>query len=1200
MLQTDYGGQDTITSIGESADLPVMDEGADDSEAVALALELLHTVGRVDQQEFYWQEAHYDHDSRHGRELLFLIANPEWVCATSEIVNISRSDAVDTAIKIDIDLDQITHEAFRTRTGRIWLPVTMLPPQGESTSQPRRGQPNLEPDPFATVTDAAGNLLPMLPAADLRHQMSAAMAEIIVNLAVAHWPGPAQATPPATRDERLLLSAAIYRMLRASTGQDSTPSSRAAGLRAGRRSKPVSVSTVADGVHEPTTRIVKAKEQLVRLLFAYIRLLNPGPLTQSSNTAPELSQFAPELARRAVSVLRALAESVVVVIPMDYDATPTVLTVRVPTRNLAYDTGWRLNRPGTWMIKPLGRLEIDVLLPTAEADRQLQIHLPDGVCFDEPEPADARDHDRAFPHLSIQVGRPKPFLDLAAAMDQVLGTTASSWPSALLQSFVDLAKVKAALAIEALRNYEVGRESTWLPVPVNDRSATEEARQFLKRLVSAMDQPDAVNDAGLRRLGRIWDEADASLGALFRRTSADRLSPRTLIARAPMIEDASQRAVPERAKIYVDVTVDDRDYFSVARSSTGMSLLLMGAVLSFLVGWRLVNARVTPAPEVLAIVLTLFAAIQAGRIERSDRATLRGQLSASGNWLIAASMFPAVILSVALAFSPGGWVAPAWAGGCICLQVALQSAMWRGPLAPGGSPTVGRRRIFATVSLDYHHIEVLRSDYWRTTTADALMLGRKAYGYVVWQKTDPTGQQTGSESPELTHLLTWQPSAVVADESTSVLALLHAGTLGQAVTFVVFRGRPSSDWSTAAQVRTELDLDPSRLAPMESATSMVDVFVGVRRDHLLPLRDHPAVGILHAAAHQLMVLEAQLPIPVPIEGFDDRQWARVRLALRDRDDIRRLSTFLNAVYADAVGKPVSRDCVVAVQTVPVGYPRVITPRATPSVVADQQLLLTSDLDVVNASSCATEDASDCTWRVITMCADARANIDSDIMQRLAKVRPHFQLAGFTYALLHGTALVVVLVHEPGMRGGAVGGSVRPVSPEETANLQADMRKNPALAKLQVALDEKLGRNELSPERSYPLLQVRYRWQDHPGAFLHVLGSISATLCDELPSFEPDDWSVSYARIQVVTGRMALGRVAVRLHTPAEEVADWGPRKMEEIERRVASLAAMEAVKSRVPDPGADDLQLPDDLVISIDLMRRLRSNPVSPPGDTDT
>ena len=186
----------------------------DEKELPEIAAELWQIVTRVSAEEFRWQESHYDSDSRRGRELLFLIANNEWVRATSEIIDISRSDSIETTIKIDVDLDRVTHEAFRNRTGRFWLPVIVLPPPAGSEVRPESDPRRLEPDPFATVTDAAGNLMPMLPTADARHQMSAAMAEIIVNMAEARLPDVGGPDFSADRDHRLMLSAAIYRLLR--------------------------------------------------------------------------------------------------------------------------------------------------------------------------------------------------------------------------------------------------------------------------------------------------------------------------------------------------------------------------------------------------------------------------------------------------------------------------------------------------------------------------------------------------------------------------------------------------------------------------------------------------------------------------------------------------------------------------------------------------------------------------------------------------------------------------------------------------------------------------------------------------------------------------------------------------------------------------------------------------------------------------
>ena len=53
-------------------------------------------------------------------------------------------------------------------------------------------------------------------------------------------------------------------------------------------------------------------------------------------------------------------------------------------------------------------------------------------------------------------------------------------------------------------------------------------------------------------------------------------------------------------------------------------------------------------------MLTLFATTQADRIERPDRSTLRGRLYTIGNWLIAASVLPALTLAIALGFQARG------------------------------------------------------------------------------------------------------------------------------------------------------------------------------------------------------------------------------------------------------------------------------------------------------------------------------------------------------------------------------------------------------------------------------------------------------------------------------------------------------------------------------------------------------------------
>jgi hypothetical protein len=63
-------------------------------DILAIANRLRDIVAQVAFGEFYWQDAHYNHDSRLGRELLYLIANDEWIRSTTEIIDISRADAV--------------------------------------------------------------------------------------------------------------------------------------------------------------------------------------------------------------------------------------------------------------------------------------------------------------------------------------------------------------------------------------------------------------------------------------------------------------------------------------------------------------------------------------------------------------------------------------------------------------------------------------------------------------------------------------------------------------------------------------------------------------------------------------------------------------------------------------------------------------------------------------------------------------------------------------------------------------------------------------------------------------------------------------------------------------------------------------------------------------------------------------------------
>ena len=1214
-------------------------------------------VGLVTADEFHRHEDRYDHDSGKGRELLFLIANHEWVRGTSENVDIDRSDAIETALKIDVDLRQITHETFRRRTGRLWLPVTVLPQQ---TVQDRQ-----EPDLFATVTDAAGNLLPLMPADDLWHQMSAGMAEIIVHMAIAHLPGRAReasrADPSrgqaesirfAAHDNRVLLSAAVHRLLR-------SRSDPAAEVISDGKIKNEKIKSefaeFADGLRslraEPDVeaarfRLAAASYRLRWLLAAYITYLGqyaeiPAAQTAAGALGLRPSQFAPKLAYRAVRVLQALAASTVIAVPLDIDSAPTVLTVRLPARSLRVTSPpAKLIRPKTWLINPSARLQIHVLLPTADADRQVQIHLADGISFDEARHAGRADQSVTAPRLDIAMQEPPPVKELSASMKQVLRENQEmkqvlrnnddEWPFAVTQSLADLARAKTALVFDTLGHYEVREQNDAAASPQNGQTLTKRRRKPLKELRDKLlrhyevrGQNDAAassqngqtlterrckslkelgakllsvtdNDGDLAQLRDFWLKSGLDRLNLFRRTSIGPLGPRALVARADGIEDVAQRATPETAVIHADVRVADREYFSITRTSARMSLIVMTGILIALIGWHFISPQTESLlhPEVLAIVLTLFATIQAARVERPDRSTLQGELSASGTGMLAASMLPPVALAVTLAFQPSALVGIVWAAVFIAVEASFLALMrwWWGPSLEGPEHgkrkrkwlTLGDRRQFETEHLYYGHFEVLRSDYWRNTTADALMLGRMAYGYVIRHGTDERVLPDKWIPPQLEPLLM---RAGPASRPESVLALLHSSTQRQAVTFVVFRekrddllaaGRNQGPAPPGTRIHEaqELDLDPDRPAPMDTVSSQVDVFIGQLCDFPL-LEDHPLVTALKLAKGRLIVLEAQLPFPAPVTRYPGRQWARLRVALRDDEDIRRLTRFLYDIYRN-IAQPGETTHVVVVQADPTVSPRAIDEFVKPSS-GDEPTAPgedAGDLYLPAWSAIRDEDPSAVTWWMVASCAPARSNIESDIIDQLPFDESRFQLAHLNYARLYGIAVVILLLHEKD------DGAGKPHDCQPVPDGQADYGGEPDAywSKPRIMVNANVSRQELGPFQKCPLLHIMFRSQDHPGAFLDVLDSINAVLDGDPPAIRRADRSVSYARLFIATGRTAEGDLTVRAHTPT------GARLMTEQLARTISAKALEASAgrdSRVSGGHPDEQQKP---VIHIELL----------------
>jgi len=1207
-------------------------------------------VGQVTPEEFRWQEANYDRNSLLGRELLYLVANNEWIRATAEMVDIVRADAIETKIKVDIDLDRITHEAFHQRDGHLWLPVVVLPPLK------RPGLP--EPDPFVTltVTDAAGNLLATLPNADVRHRIAAAMAEIIINMAVAWWPDKSSA-PSATRDQRLLLSAAIYQLLRRDRAV--LPSQDAEDVYVSSEDVKDETAASSENTEEMTAPLEDAKEEttsdalprmsyarreLLRLVKVYSALLErtyPDRADVPANTEEKSAEasgtvehgasgipFVRRLTERAVLVLNALRMSTIVVVAADRHDTPTVLTVQVPSRDLHEKPNERkVLRPATWIkpgtwnwVLPRAELEVDLLLPSSDADRQVEANLPAGVSFDPSRPRIKQ------AEMEITVRQP-PLLRHLQQLILQLRDAPDDWPVPLYQCLTDLTGVKAEAARALLRDHSVSPLDKAYPAVGKLQAQPSEFHEKLDQLRAELGQFSIEGDCAKARtrIKEIWGNGKwLESVRLQRYASADPLSARAVLARAGLIEDISKRASPDEAKLHVHVAVADADSFYIARFSGWMSVLLMVVVVTLLLlSERLFKISYKDvSAEVLAIVLTLFSAIQAGRIERSDRSTVRGRLVVRGNRLIVASILPAVVLAVALAFSRTVKWSVAWAIGCISFQLVVQGGLWlrlkraerAGPERAASSPP-RTGLVLTTDRPDYSHSEALQSSWWRNTTADALTLGRQAYGYVIWQRrTSPTLRelleaarpaqpsattstlernrwfrrlanlgaawrriqpaddlplgQPGLSTSRGNGVGTGEASSLViqdflGERPANVLALQRSGTADQALTFAVFREQPEADWVTRPVV-FPVDLNPDRLAPAESMSGTIEIFLGLPEDHeLLTVSSHPITTALATVAdHRLSVLEVQLPVPPPVSAYQNYHWARVLVALRDFE-ITQISDFLNSVrqltYSTREPGPKTNSSnpfwITGIKTTPETPARIINP---PKILRRDAtgLILASNMDVTSCCrSHSGRSGNANTWRVLAICADSRNGIENYILDKLGnehqEPEKELRLAGLTYVLLHGKAVMLLVGYQRG-------------DPTSRDDLQSSLRNDPKGASIKVCVDERQSRKDLGHAGLEPLLRVHIRTPDRRGATLDALDSLRETLqatAAGSDSIQTNDWNVWYARIEVAAGNAGNILLTLRLSVDESVVKGWTPEKLEEIERRVRQRAASKAARA---------------------------------------
>lgn len=117
----------------------------------------------------------------------------------------------------------------------------------------------------------------------------------------------------------------------------------------------------------------------------------------------------------------------------------------------------------------------------------------------------------------------------------------------------------------------------------------------------------------------------------------------------------------------------------------------------------------------------------------------------------------------------------------------------------------------------------------------------------------------------------------------------------------------------------------------------------------------------------------------------------------------------------------------------------------------------------------------------------------------------------------------------------------------------------------MVIDKNVSLRQLGPLTQHPLLRIRYRAQDRPGAFLNIMRAIGEFLDKESPPIPREHWSISFARLQVATGQIALGHLTIRLHDVTQDRRRWNSGKTEQMAREVSTGAALLATVGRQAD-----------------------------------
>jgi hypothetical protein len=1182
-----------------------------------LGVDLRDEMLKVTLEEFRLTEMRFETDSRLGRELLFLLSNPEWVRRTTETIDITRVAAASTTIEVDADPGYVVHEALDPDQGPLWLPLVALPPEVRSfdgrvfpEEGDRRHRPLLNRSPLLPdlpvniqVTDASGQRVAELPQAEVRRQLAAALAETLVarinHRAEENGDGGGPAAVPGTagaggvgvvlgREHQVLMAAAIAQVIAVIPGRDTSgrlPKSQPAKVEEASRSNRL--------------------EHLQRVLF--------DALTEEIKWIGDDDRRHPmwlpsALLSREAQIVHAVRGIMIVVVPVS-PTEPATFTVTMPSRRLG-------RRHHLFGHRSMADLRIALLVPGVHADRVIKVLVPDGV------QVPARRSGTLRVDAQITVAAPQQVEQLCQLADRLVGTGHgdsgdAGGPDAgsggddtrwVRKQLAELAVVKLDAVIQALRHH--------YDVP-GGRAATASLVEALWRIRDPFDDlaradendeqpaPDALREEWLELRPQLVE-----LRHLRRRLERNTASPGSARFLAHAVDEFTLRADPVEAHVDIAVAPSDPPVLDTAAVVNLLNLLLLTGITAGLWLQRDGGDPSTRA-QVLSALLAIFPTIQAARVTRPDPGLLNGLLQVPHFWLGLWTAVPGVVLAATLAFAEGGMGA-VWAGVlCVLLQLGVQIRIWRHQFPPWYRWDPGIH-LFTEHAPDHVGLNAVRTAWCRSLTNEALLLGRTAFPYVVVDDEHSDGllallseAQGGRPrlSPSVAHLDLQahrgyrhdvpEPAVTDATPSVNLLALFMASTTQQSAMFLVFRDEPpgleQSGGPDGTRIVQRVPLTRGRLVPLEPPNWVLDVMVGIERRAagILTVGTNPLSALSDATRRAgFSILNVRLPAPPPPQDTEDRVWLRLRIGVPHRpgESLDRVAAFLQVVGAlkeqDGVTVHLREvpqmPTLDATQTAPEdsfdelpGKPGLLA--ATSRLVTDTQV------DIVSNGARGAE------WRLLPVCAPARVGLMSRLFSALEEHDPELVIAAAVSGVFNGISVIFLLCRAPADDPGGARAMAGHVAERLEASDHAIVPTTKARRHVRIA----------TPRRPRALLKVQLRTPDRPGAVQHLLIELRVRLSEAVGDNNLEPLDVLYALTPVVDGHALSGRLLLGLpNHPSGAEKEWENLQWQEIGRIVSRGLAAGADTAegaaRTTTSGASydrTMQLNDDTVVTLDLVR---------------